>query len=103
MTNFHNTNNESGIELTVSKTKAKYQDEVILEYFKLHPDKDFTPFEVQEALGLIATPITSIRRAMTNLTSANKLLKTDIQREGQYGKKNFCWKLWVVRGQQKLF
>ena len=37
------------------------------------------------------TPLTSIRRAITNLEKKGKLEKTDIQKEGMYGKKTFCW------------
>lgn len=99
---FHNTNNESGIELGESIVKAIRQEELILEYFKLHPQDKFTPFEIQSALGLMATPITSIRRAITNLTADDKLIKTDKQKVGDYGKKNFCWRLNVLDRQYKI-
>ena len=36
-------------------------------------------------------PITSIRRAITNLESEGLLHKTDIQKPGVYGKLNYCW------------
>ena len=89
---FYNTNNEFGKELQASIVKSRHQGEIIMEYFKLHPDKEFTPFEIHRAVGLVGTPLTSIRRAITNLTFDNKLIKTDNQRTGQYGKKNYCWK-----------
>ena len=31
-------------------------------------------------------PLTSIRRAMTNLSNEGKLIKTDVKIEGMYGK-----------------
>lgn len=90
---FYNTNSETGSELKSSINKSKHQEEIILAFFKKHPDKEFTPFEVQEAVGLDGVPITSIRRAITNLTDDGRLEKTDTQRKGVYGKKNFCWRL----------
>ena len=41
--------------------------------------------------GLTVWPITSIRRAMSNLTSSNVLIKTDTQVKGDYGKLNYKW------------
>ena len=38
-------------------------------------------------------PITSIRRAITDLTNEGKLVKTNSLKKGNYGKKCHCWKL----------
>ena len=38
-------------------------------------------------------PITSIRRALSDLTSECKLTKTDNKKLGPYGKHEFTWKL----------
>lgn len=93
-THYHNTNKEAGQEHQQSVTKASKQEEIILAYFKLHPAEELTPFEVQEAVALTGVPITSIRRAMSNLTFKDKLIKTKNQKDGIYkNKKNFCWKL----------
>ena len=53
-----------------------------------------TPFDVETALySNTMVPITSIRRAITNLTNDEKLVKTDNQKTGPYGKPSYCWKL----------
>ena len=38
------------------------------------------------------TPLTSIRRAMTDLTAEGMLVKTDYRVEGSYGKKVHTWR-----------
>ena len=38
-------------------------------------------------------PITSIRRAMTCLTNSGKIVKTDRQIKGMYGKAEHLWEL----------
>ena len=103
MGSYHNTNTEVGLTLANSEKQVKSQEELILAYFSNNPALELTPFEVQERLGFTATPITSIRRAMSNLATQDKLEKTDKQKEGQHGKMNYCWRLKIpeamVRGQ----
>ena len=41
----------------------------------------------------VSWPITSIRRAITDLTNAGKLTKTDTMKLGRYGKHVHTWKL----------
>ena len=72
--------------------KAESQTGKVLEFFKAHPEKEFTPFEVLEGMGINA-PITSIRRAITDLTDASYLYTTKIKREGRYGTLNLTWRL----------
>jgi len=90
---FFNTNNETGEELKRSRGNSWKQEEIILELFQDNPENDYTPFEVMEILNMRNVPITSIRRAMNSLTKAGNLEKTSIQRKGNYGKLNYCWKL----------
>ena len=55
-----------------------------------------TPFDIQEALTNLYdldAPITSVRRAITDLTTEDRLIKTDIMKKGKYGKEVHCWKL----------
>ena len=68
---------------------AKNQEEKILIVFKR--EKELTPSEVWEYL--MEYPLTSIRRAMTNLTDQGRLIKTNTQKVGYYGKANYVWKL----------
>ena len=64
-----------------------------------NPWRGMTPFEVRESV-LPECPITSARRAMTNLTESGLLVKTDMRRE-RYGKKNHVWRLARRRHEQR--
>ena len=92
---YYNTNKESSSTLKRSKTRASTQEEIILDLFKRNPNFHMTPFDIQEALDLLYNlnaPITSVRRAITDLTTEAKLTKTDIMKKGKYGKDVHCWK-----------
>lgn len=92
MKTYYNTNNEVGDELDTSKEKALRQQNRILSYFQTFPDQSFSPEEVYNALYSDNTPLTSVRRAITNLTDAGKLIKTDIFKVSSFGKKAHSWR-----------
>jgi hypothetical protein len=98
---YYNTNKESGDTLTKSKIKAKSQEELILEIFK-----DSIKLSASEAWKIYdkkgITPITSIRRAITNLCNDNKLFKTEEKANGLYGKKEYIYKLCQVKDNNQL-
>ena len=73
------------------EAKIKGQNMTVLRFFMSNPSRSFTPFEVLEHTRL-NVPITSIRRAITTLTEAGYLVKTNEMREGQYGMTNHCWR-----------
>lgn len=85
---YFNTTNESGTTLKNNVAKAKSQEEDILILFKM-----ITNQSPSEILLLTDYPITSIRRALTNLTKQGKLIKTDEKRIGMYGRSEYVWKL----------
>ena len=89
---YYNTLNESDIVFKESKDKAKKQKDQIFAIFR-HTLRPMTPTEIWENFGFKNnnTPITSIRRAITNLESEGLLEKTDIKKPGIYGKANYCW------------
>ena len=92
---YYNTNKESSSTLKRSKKRAETQEEIILDLFKRNPNFHMTPFDIQEALSMLYdmnAPITSVRRAITDLTTEEKLVKTDIMKKGKYGKEVHCWK-----------
>jgi hypothetical protein len=97
---FYNTIKLRGRDLEVADGKAKSQEETILAFFLRCPGMRFTPFDIQEIL-LPGAPITSIRRAMTNLVYKDKLEKTKYKKPGKLGKPNYMWQL--KRGQLTLF
>jgi len=90
MSNYYNTNKEEGNTLVKSNTKANKQQDAILLFFKNNININYTPFDIQDNV-LPDTPITSIRRAMTNLEQDNKLVKTATMKLGKYGKANHTW------------
>jgi len=90
MSYFNTTNEEK--DLKKYQRKAKSQDEVILEFFKLHPYTVYSPDYIMDELGL-ECPITSVRRSISNLTKQGKLVKTDRKVLGKYGRLTNTWKL----------
>ena len=93
---YYNTNKEISTTLKSSRRKARTQEEIILELFKRNPKFHMTPFDIQDALSALYdldAPITSVRRAITDLTTESQLVKTDIMKKGKYGKEVHCWKL----------
>tara|TARA_R110000751_G_scaffold283213_1_gene386541 strand:- start:220 stop:558 length:339 start_codon:yes stop_codon:yes gene_type:complete len=87
---YYNTNKEHGNEVIKSNEKAKSQEEAILKIFNIK-DK----LSASEAWAIYDnkgnTPITSIRRAITNLYNDGKLLKTNEKIIGIYGKKEHIY------------
>ena len=92
MKTFHNTIDEKGHPLFKSQAKARSQQERILAFFHQHSALYFTPFEIHK-LVLPYAPITSVRRALTNLQKAGYLKKTGIMVLGNYDKNNHTWRL----------
>jgi len=107
MKDFYNTISLEGEDLKEAAANGCKQAEVILDFFKANPDKECTPPEVHKALFGDNVPITSTRRAMSDLSKEfpgepdPELKKTDNQREGEYGKPNYCWKLRVANSPVK--
>jgi len=78
--------------------KAKTQKDLVLDVFKSRSDREYTPFEVREFLigaGCIHpnTPITSIRRAVTDLANEGLIERTGGKKLEAFGRMNFCWRL----------
>lgn len=96
--NWFNTICFEGSDLLGEIDRCNKQQDAIYQVFKQNPGVLLTPFQVLkiciylEAVGK-NTPVTSIRRAMTNLTEAGLLVKTDQKIIEEYGKPNFQWKL----------
>lgn len=92
---YHNTNRETGAVLRESRSTARAQQEVILEFFRSHPGRHYSPDQIHQAV-LPAAPITSVRRAITNFTDDGFLEKTAHMITGSWGKQVHTWRL-VVR------
>lgn len=88
---FYNTINLQGIDLKNAHEKELKQKEKVLQFFEINKDQKLTPVEVHKALFTDETPLTSIRRAITDLTKEGVLMQTSLQKQGSYGKLNYCW------------
>ena len=111
ITSYYNTTKETGEELAVSKAKATNQEDHIIDIFEhlsfvygkaaiVNPSRIESRWINTMRGRSYCPPITSIRRAMTNLTKKGKLVKTDIMDIGKYGKPEHCWRLAKVEDKQ---
>jgi hypothetical protein len=95
---YHNTTN-AGVQLVIDfESKAKAQEKAILMgMLSIRYNGSYAgPSEIHDFLikfGFIDkhTPLTSIRRAITNLTKKGYLRKTNIKVTGKYGRQEYCW------------
>ena len=88
---YFNTTNLSGQMLLDFENKADNQEERILAIFKA--SNLLTPSQVWNAYGNKQTPITSIRRGITNLSNDGKLIKTTNKKIGMYGRPESVYQL----------
>jgi len=82
---FYNTNLTKEPELSERKSKALSQESVILNFYNNH--KILTASDVQrycDAMGK-QWPLTSVRRAITNLSKKGYLKRTDSTKKGLFG------------------
>lgn len=91
---YYNTTHESGNNLTQFELKASSQEQMILDFFRRHPGEMFTPSDIWVRLHskMKRAPLTSIRRAITNLTGPGGLEKTDLKTMGPYGRPEYYWR-----------
>jgi Fe2+ or Zn2+ uptake regulation protein len=92
---FHNTIDIAGKSLKAAKKKVNEQDALIMTYFKKHPYAMPTPWQVLDWLKENGHDmlITSVRRSLTNLSDAGKLIKSHVMFKGPQGKPNHAWML----------
>jgi hypothetical protein len=91
MNNYFNTTHIRGQELRRYEINAKHQDTKILEFFHRNRHVYATAEDLQKLLMPMA-PITSVRRALSNLQS-ELFIKKGPQVEGQYGNAIYSWTL----------
>ena len=97
---FYNTTQATGAVLVRFEQKAGTQETAVLNIFRTSK-KGLTASEVFKIFPAKNTPITSIRRAITNLMENKYLVKTSIRREGIYGRPETEYRLYT--GQMTLF
>ena len=107
MHNYFNTTNESGSQLLKYQNQALSQDQRLLAYFEesYNINGDYLLLTPTAALNRVfnnSVPITSVRRALSNLTRDHKLIK-DGQTKGPYGRPEHYWRLVERSSQRELF
>jgi hypothetical protein len=90
---YYNTTSLIGGNLLKEIKSAKTQEDKITIFFKSRALSYLTPSDILRAVFDSSTPLTSIRRALTNLTRDKVLVKTDKQKIGSFGKPVYCWRL----------
>ena len=87
---YFNTTNQSGIDLKRSRKSCGEQEMIITEMFRERGR--LSPSQAHHLYPDQATPLTSIRRAITVLTGKGVLQKTNEQTPGAYGKSEYVWR-----------
>ncbi len=97
---FHNTTDRSGQDLKECRLQAGKLNRKVLNFFRTHSYENYTAYEVWKRLGVNNNLESSIRRAITDLTTMKYLEKLDgkegrpkVQRPGQWKKLCFTWRL----------
>jgi hypothetical protein len=87
---YYNTNKESGQTLAESTKKAKTQESQILQIYRMN--RNLSASQAWKLYPGKNTPLTSIRRGISNLCNSGKLVKTDQMVRGLYGKNEYLYK-----------
>lgn len=91
MRHYHPTRLDDPQTVIQFEPKAAKQDESILSHLSHHPDQEYTAYELELSFqGRML--ITSIRRALTNLFQAGKIIETGYRKE-RWGKRNTTYKI----------
>ena len=95
---YYNTTNEKGSLLQTNMKQANNQEQLTLAVFQTYPNDNLSAYDVwqflidNESINE-QTPLTSIRRSITDLTNRNRLVKTDKRVLGNAGRKTYTWRL----------
>tara|TARA_R100000781_G_C4079542_1_gene127229 strand:+ start:1993 stop:2301 length:309 start_codon:yes stop_codon:yes gene_type:complete len=100
---YYNTTNLKGYDLKEARRKTNTQEDRILTFFEKNADKAFSPEEIQTYCMMANRPLTSVRRAITNLTKEGYLRKTSHMKQGNYGKPVHTWQFKQSTPQEELW
>lgn len=90
---YFNTTHETGQTLATYRQSAMKQEEAVLALFRSRR-LPMSPSEVWRRMGMNLAPLTSIRRAITDLTREGLLEHVeDWKVEGHYGRMEGVWRL----------
>ena len=99
---YYNTTHVARDELALYRKRATTQQQIIRNQFLLEAPS-LTPSEIWSQTFERSCPLTSIRRAISNLTDDGFLVKTNSQRKGIYGRPEYVWTLHPDYAQRPLF
>ena len=86
---YHNSTNLNGRELFENIKNAANQEEIVAEIFRKRGK--LSASEVYNIYPVKSVPITSIRRAMSNLKNKGIIRKTEQKKTGIYGKPEYLY------------
>jgi len=86
---YHNTLYIKGLRLKAYQSFASKQDSKVLEFMAYNRNFSFTAEQIKDMV-LQNAPLTSARRALSNLYHKDRVIKVD-QVDGQYGRPIFTW------------
>ena len=95
---YYNTTREEGVQLKLNIEKAHNQKHKVLSVFQKNPTQNYCADDIIRVLTErdeinTNTPLTSIRRAITDLTNDDYIVKTDKRVMGSAGRKTYTWRL----------
>lgn len=102
MKSYHDTTNAPADKRKEYEQKALTQEDKILAYFRRNWHRRLSPSQVQRYV-MQAQPITSVRRAITNLTNKGLLVKTEHKVDGPYGRPEYQWQYKGENRQEEMF
>ena len=88
----YNTTSLKGNDLKVKKEKNESQEVRIYNFFKNNKTASYKPNFINFMVFDNSAPLTSVRRALSDLTSKGLLIKTDVKAKGLYGEFVHTWK-----------
>jgi Fe2+ or Zn2+ uptake regulation protein len=97
---YFNTTAAAGVELNGAERRATAQEAAVLDIFRRQPDTPLSPFQVWAEYTRddhATTPLTSVRRAISDLTEQGHLIRTNDKRLGPYRRKEYLWRLATSR------
>ena len=87
---YHNTTHEPEHITRILEGKAENQEAKVLDFMRENPGVKFSPEQIN-AICLPDAPLTSVRRALSNLTYDGKIHKAGQKVKGQYGRMIYTW------------
>jgi len=90
MNHYHNTTYTHGTKLVEYEVQASKQDTQVLEFLAHNRHLSFTAENIADIV-LTNAPLTSARRALSNLYKKGRVIKVD-QVDGMYGRPVTVWK-----------